>query len=141
MEARRPTPFDIGEINETLAGLTWLDQDDPADGGAGQKRDFPGPLDDLIDDVRTSAGKKELRQLISDARVDQPVLVDAGTATWMVRPYTWLLDRVGDDGIKLTGAGYLPPVHVEGAGYHIAPPAQMEGKGREHASTESASGA
>ena len=115
MEARRPTPFDIGEINETLAGLTWLDQDDPADGGAGQKRDFPGPLDDLIDDVRTSAGKKELRQLISDARVDQPVLVDAGTATRMVRPYTWLLDRVGDDGIKLTGAGYLPPVHVEAA--------------------------
>jgi hypothetical protein len=26
----------------------------------------------------------------------------------MVRPYTWLLDRIGDHGIKLTGAGYLP---------------------------------
>lgn len=25
-----------------------------------------------------------------------------------MRPYTWLLQRVGD-GINLTGAGYLPP--------------------------------
>ena len=33
----------------------------------------------------------------------------------MVRPYSWLLDRVGTEGIKLTGAGYLPPVHVEAA--------------------------
>ena len=33
----------------------------------------------------------------------------------MVRPYTWLLNRVGDDGIKLTSAGYLPPAHVEAA--------------------------
>jgi pRiA4b ORF-3-like protein len=115
LEGMRPTPFDIGEINETLAGLTWLDGDDRADGGAGQERDFPGPLNDLIRDVRTAAGKKELRQLISDARLDQPVLVDAATATRMVRPYTWLLDQVGDDGIKLTGAGYLPPVHVEAA--------------------------
>jgi len=29
--------------------------------------------------------------------------------------YTWMLQRVGDDGIKLTQAGYLPPAHVEAA--------------------------
>lgn len=39
----------------------------------------------------------------------------------LVRPYTWLLDRVGDDGIKLTGAGYLPPVHVESGRYRSWP--------------------
>jgi hypothetical protein len=33
----------------------------------------------------------------------------------MARPYTWLLNRVGPDGIKLTSAGYLPPVDVEAA--------------------------
>jgi hypothetical protein len=33
----------------------------------------------------------------------------------MVRPYTWLLDRVGSEGIRLTAAGYLPPVHVAAA--------------------------
>ena len=41
--------------------------------------------------------------------------VDAETVTRMVRPYSWLLDHVGAEGIKLTGAGYLPPVHVEAA--------------------------
>jgi hypothetical protein len=30
----------------------------------------------------------------------------------MVWPYSWLLDRVGDDGIKLTDAGHLPPAEV-----------------------------
>lgn len=30
-----------------------------------------------------------------------------------VRSYTLLLDRVGPDGIVLTQAGYLPPIHVE----------------------------
>jgi hypothetical protein len=33
----------------------------------------------------------------------------------MVRPYVWLLDRVGSAGIRLTGAGYLPPAHVAAA--------------------------
>ena len=33
----------------------------------------------------------------------------------MVRPYRWLLNHVGAEGIRLTGAGYLPPAHVETA--------------------------
>ncbi len=114
-ESLRTTPFDINEINETLAGLLSEDEPDPAGGNAGQARNFPGPLDELVRAVRTAAGERELRRLVSDAHLDQPVLVDAGTAARMVRPYAWLLDRVGDAGIKLTGAGYLPPVHVEAA--------------------------
>ncbi len=114
-ESLRTTPFDINEINETLAGLLSEDEPDPAGGNAGQERNFPGPLDELVRAVRTAAGERELRRLVSDAHLDQPVLVDAGTAARMVRPYAWLLDRVGDAGIKLTGAGYLPPVHVEAA--------------------------
>jgi hypothetical protein len=31
----------------------------------------------------------------------------------MLRPYLLFLDRVGDAGITLTQAGYLPPAHVE----------------------------
>lgn len=135
LEGMRPTTFDIGEINDTLAGLTWLDGDDPAVDGAGQQRDFPGPLDDLIRDVRTVAGKKELRQLISVARLDQPALVDAATATRMVRPYTWLLDRVGDEGIKLTGAGYLPPLHVEAAVTDLGLGNEWIGKGNRESLT------
>jgi hypothetical protein len=47
--------------------------------------------------------------------MQEPVLIDLDAATTAVRPYVWLIDRVGDDGIKLTAAGYLPPVHVEAA--------------------------
>jgi hypothetical protein len=47
--------------------------------------------------------------------LQEPVLIDLDAATTAVRPYAWLIDRVGDDGIKLTTAGYLPPVHVEAA--------------------------
>jgi Plasmid pRiA4b ORF-3-like protein len=34
LEGLRPTPYDIGGINETLAHLAWLDQRDPALGSA-----------------------------------------------------------------------------------------------------------
>lgn len=39
-------------------------------------------------------------------------MIDANEAVTAVEPYTWLLDRVGDDGIKLTGAGRFPPAVV-----------------------------
>jgi hypothetical protein len=57
------------------------------------------------------------------------VLVDAAIASRMARPYTWLLDRVGDDGIKLTGAGYLPPAHVEAAMTELGLGEEWIGKG------------
>ena len=128
-EAMRVTPFDIGKINEALAGHGWQGQDEPDDSNAGQQRNYPGPLDELVRAARTTAGKRELRQLIGKARLDPPVLVDAATASRMVRPYTWLLDRVGDDGIKLTGAGYLPPAHVEAAMTELGLGEEWIGKG------------
>jgi hypothetical protein len=54
----------------------------------------------------------ELLRSMVPAKLDEPVLVDVEVATRMVRPYTWLLDQVGD-GIKLTAAGFLPPKVVE----------------------------
>ena len=47
----------------------------------------------------------------------------------MVHPYTWLLDCVGDDGIKLTSAGYLPPAHVEAAVAELSLSEEWIGKG------------
>jgi Plasmid pRiA4b ORF-3-like protein len=102
-----PTSFDIDEINTALANL-GLD-------GTTARSDLPGPLDDLLRAVRTSEGKRQLRRLIGEAALGQPVQVDADTAARMIHPYTWLLDRVGTEGITLTSAGYLPPVHVEAA--------------------------
>jgi hypothetical protein len=102
-----PTGFDVDEINGYLADLAIPDTDSTVD--------LPDPLDDLVQRIRTTTGRRSLLRLIRDASIDKPVLIDAGTAARMVRPYLWLLDRVGTDGVKLTSAGYLPPVHVEAA--------------------------
>jgi hypothetical protein len=64
--------------------------------------------------VRTAAGKRRLRRLIATA-LAAPVLVDVEFAAATVRPYRRLINRVGADGITLTAAGYLPPIHVEAA--------------------------
>ena len=50
----------------------------------------------------------------------------------MVRPYTWLLDRVGTDGIRLTEAGHLPPAEVSAAmcELNLAPAAMGGGRTR-----------
>jgi hypothetical protein len=99
-----PTPFDLDQINSGLTGL-------PAQ-SAGL---LPEPLGDLVHAVRDTRVQAELRSLIGAAALDSPTEINAGTAARMIRPYTWLLDRIGVDGITLTGAGYLPPSHVEAA--------------------------
>jgi hypothetical protein len=53
----------------------------------------------------------------------------------MVGPYAWLLDRVGDDGIKLTSAGYLPPLHVEAAVAELGLGEEWIGKGNRESQT------
>lgn len=133
-----PTPFDVEEINDVLGDLGAVAPTsgtsaggDPtsaagrtADIGAagpglpgadGPAADVPEPLAELVQAVRVPTERRRLLRLIADACLHEPVRVDADTAARMVHPYTWLLDRVGTDGIKLTAAGYLPPVHVEAA--------------------------
>lgn len=100
-----PTPFDIDRVNSALADL----------GAIASPHEITGPLRDLLDAMRTTNGQHQLRGLLGRARLHDPVLIGADTAAAAVRPYAWLLHRVGDDGIKLTQAGYLPPVHVEAA--------------------------
>ncbi len=47
----------------------------------------------------------------------------------MVRHYVWLLDRVGNDGLKLTSVGYLRPVDVEAAFVELQVSDRWIGKG------------
>ena len=51
-------------------------------------------------------------ELVARARLDVPAAVTVEAAATAVRPYAWLLERVGDEGVKLTAAGYLPPAVV-----------------------------
>ena len=132
-----PTPFDRDDINELLAEIapsaTPGATGDATAASFGQTAAtaLPAPLEELVGEVRTAAGRRELRRLMAEAAWDEPVRVDAETAARMVRSYTWLLDRVGPDGIKLTSAGYLPPAHVEAAMVELELRDEWIGKGNQ----------
>jgi Plasmid pRiA4b ORF-3-like protein len=100
------TPFDLAGINHVIAALGVR-----AEPFAGR---LPEPLEELADQLRSPSARRRLRGLAGEA-LRERAAVDAATAARMVRPYVWLLDRVGADGIALTGAGYLPPAHVVAA--------------------------
>lgn len=130
------TRFDISEINTALTAAfpaitsPAARPDEPASAGG-----LPGPLGELVSAIRDSARRTELLRLIGAARLDEPVAIDAGTAATMVRPYSWLLDRVGTAGIKLTGAGYLPPSQVEAAMAGLDLDEEWIGKGNREVQT------
>jgi hypothetical protein len=92
---------DSEELGTVFSDRSWVDLDE-----------VPGPLAELLLSVRTLSARRQLERLISAAELDRTGPVDPATAARMVRPYSWLLDRVGDDGIKLTDAGHLPPAEV-----------------------------
>jgi Plasmid pRiA4b ORF-3-like protein len=96
--------------------------------------DLPSPLEELLSAVRDGYARRELRWLIGAALAGKPD-IDTVTAARMVRPYAWLLDRVGDEGIRLTGAGYLPPAHVEAAATELGLLEDWMGKGNRETQT------
>jgi hypothetical protein len=123
----RPTPFDIDQVNAALTRLGPNPAIDPAG--------LPAPVAELMQVVRSTDGLRTLRQLISAADLVSPLEVDAVTAERMVRPYAWLLDRVGDGGIRLTSAGYLPPAHVAAAFADLDLEDEWLGRGNREADT------
>ena len=130
------TRFDLEEINAALTAEFPASTGPARDrGGAASAGTLPEPLGELIAAVRDPAARRELRRLLDGAGLDQPVLVDAETAARMVRPYSWLLGRVGVNGIKLTGAGYLPPAHVEATVTELGLDEEWIGKGNREVQT------
>lgn len=125
------TPFDIDYINAVLAEMA----PPGASPGSGNPPDeLSGPLDELVQAVRESAPRRELRRLAGAALAVKPD-IDAPTAARMVRPYAWLMDRVGTDGIRLTGAGYLPPADVAAASAELDLAKEWIGKGNREIQT------
>lgn len=100
---RGPVPFDPEAVNRTLAAVVGPVPDD-----------LPGPVADLLASVRDPRLRGRLLALASEAAAPEE---EPSTATVRaaVGPYAWLLDHVGDDGVKLSGAGYLPPASVREA--------------------------
>ncbi len=79
------------------------------------RAELPAQVVELVDRFRNPLKQIEFLNLLYEAGILEPVLVDTDTAARMVRPYSWFLDRVGAEGIKLTAHGYLPPPDVEAA--------------------------
>jgi Plasmid pRiA4b ORF-3-like protein len=119
-------PLDMDEIN---GAITALGIDD-----ARSRASIPEPLEKLVGAVRTTADRRQLRRLIGDAW-QEPADLGTETAARMVRPYTWLLDRVGAGGVTLTGAGYLPPAQVAAAMAELGLGEEWIGKGNREIQT------
>jgi hypothetical protein len=94
-----------GQFGTNGAGVArrrpWIDLDD-----------VPRVVAELVRAVRTPSARRQLERLVGEAEMQRPVTIDLDTAARMVRPYTWLLGRVGHEGIRLTDAGHLPPGEV-----------------------------
>jgi hypothetical protein len=96
---------------------------------------IPVQLGELVRAVRSTDDLRTLRQFIAAADLASPFQVSHQTARRMVRPYAWLLERVGIDGIKLTGAGYLPPIHVAAAFTELGLAEEWIGQGNREVDT------
>ncbi len=96
-------PFDPAAVGERLQALELA-------GRPLVPRRVGEKLVALLLRVRDMDTERQLRALASTADADEDVEVE--TAARMVRPFTVLLDTVGD-GVKLTAAGYLPPAVVQ----------------------------
>lgn len=96
-------PFDAPAVEVRLQALDLAGRP-PVPGRVGEK------LAALLLRVRDMNTERQLRTLASTASADEGV--DEETAARMVRPFTVLLDGIGD-GVKLTAAGYLPPAVVQ----------------------------
>ena len=96
-------PFDVTTVGDRLQALDLAGRP-PVPRRLGEK------LAALLLRARDADTERELRWLASAA--DAATEVDVATATGVVRPFTVLLDTIGD-GVKLTAAGYLPPAVVQ----------------------------
>lgn len=56
--------------------------------------------------------RSELRQHLHYTGVLEPTGIDDETAARLIRPFSWLMDAVGVDGLALTTAGWMPPATV-----------------------------
>ena len=76
----------------------------------GELRRF-GCLGELVDRLELR-GNRSLTLVLARPGSHEPAIVGGADAAHLLEPFTALLDVIGD-GVRLTGAGYLPPAVVE----------------------------
>ncbi|MFT4136999.1 plasmid pRiA4b ORF-3 family protein [Microbacterium sp.] len=98
--ARAELQLLFGERGADMSGLV-----DPAAGVAADS-----PIAQFASDLPVP-WRANLRRHLSRVRALEPRQIDPDEAAELVRPYTWLIGRVGD-GLTLTKAGWMPPAVV-----------------------------
>ncbi|MHA7284495.1 plasmid pRiA4b ORF-3 family protein [Arthrobacter sp. TMS2-4] len=96
-----------GTVNDTVGNAVGGTVDRSGAGSRSMVRD--------ITDRLPAGMRREFRSYLNTAGLDEPALVDAGLAEAMTAPYSWLIRRIGPDGMNLTAAGWLPPAVVHQA--------------------------
>ncbi len=102
-----PARFDVDDVNSTLVHMDRLDH---LHDSVLSSVDPASPLGDLLS--RIDLIPVELLVAI-EAALQPTVEPDVEAKAAMLERVNRLLDQVGDAGITLTQAGYLPPAHVE----------------------------
>lgn len=102
-----PGHFDTESVNEELA-FRFPSGEEAAEMSVEYIGEDETELDVLTGRI-APGWRVELREQVRRQGVREPTEPSPGQAAAILRPYLWLLDRVGEDGIKLTQAGWLPP--------------------------------
>lgn len=113
-----PSRFDCDEVNAALASA--LDSE--------LRAAYHSLLVELLLRVQGRPSADRFGE-VAAAQLDQPTEVDSEMAEHMTARLRWMLHRIGDDGIKLTAAGYLPPTHVSAAMAELNLSTEWIGKG------------
>lgn len=98
-----PSHFDVGAANQRLV--------DPLRGLA--ELGIAAAVVSLLTDLRGTAIGDELVARLSMAAMTPAQHLEPDEKAAALHAITWMLDHVGDDGLPLTGAGYLKPADVE----------------------------
>lgn len=110
-----PTRLDLDEVAVRLS-LVGKDAEEllaalaPERGGSGPG--FPEALQPLLD-LAPRPVEVELAQLCVRASTEQEAELGAEDLAQIARPYRYLVDLAGEDGIPLTAAGWMKPAYVE----------------------------
>lgn len=110
-----PTHLDLDEVTGRLS-LVGKDAEDllaalaPERGGSGPG--FPEALQPLLD-LPPRAVELEFAQLCVRATTAQQAELSAEDLAEIARPYRYLVELAGEDGIPLTAAGWMKPAYVQ----------------------------
>lgn len=111
-----PTAFDLDEVAQrlSLVGLSGQELLDPLPepGHPDGRGLLPEALEPLLD-LASPVVVAELAELARRARTEHQAELTPEDVAAVARPYRYLVELAGDEGIPLTAAGWMKPSYVE----------------------------